>query len=143
MGPGAAGPRAHLLAGLCTLALCLRLTDAKAVLNPEFVGELPPRTPMDLDSDEVSQTLRFVLTELKRMSNRYRYIKLVKCHSAATAPANFNGVNTFLDLEFDMLRNQLSRHDIIVFRDGAGSITGMAIDEFPEVRLRELPDPDV
>ena len=42
-----------------------------------------------------------------------------------------------------MLRGQLSRHDIIVFKDDVRSITGMAIDEFPDVVFRERPDPDV
>ena len=38
---------------------------------------------------------------------------------------------------------QNSRHDIIVFKDETAVITGMAIDEFPEVKFRERPDPDV
>ena len=42
-----------------------------------------------------------------------------------------------------MLRDQKSRHDIIVFKDEADVITGMAMDEFPEVKLRQRPDPDV
>ena len=39
--------------------------------------------------------------------------------------------------------HQPSRHDIIVFKDEMNVITGMAIDEFPEVKFREPPDPDV
>jgi hypothetical protein len=53
------------------------------------------------------------------------------------------GRNIFLDIEFDMLKGQPSRHSIIVFVDDAGAITGMAIDEFPEVTFREAADPDV
>lgn len=135
--------RVAVLAALLCAALSAHRADARALPNPEFVGEPPARLPIDIESADAAQALRYVLTEMKRLSNRYRYIRLVRCHSAAKAAANFEGSNTFLDLEFDMLRNQLSRHDIIVFRDGDGSITGMAIDEFPEVRLRELPDPDV
>ena len=71
------------------------------------------------------------------------YAKLVKCHNAQAGEANFDGRNIFLDVEFDMLRNQNSRHDIIVFKDENAVITGMAIDEFPEVKFRERPDPDV
>ena len=81
--------------------------------------------------------------ELKRLSNQYRYAKLVSCHGAEAGAANFDGRNLFLDIEFDMLREQRSRHDIIVFKDAHGVITGMAIDEFPEVEFRERPDPDV
>jgi hypothetical protein len=38
---------------------------------------------------------------------------------------------------------QPSRHEVIVFKDEEGTILGMSIDEFPEVKLRERPDPDV
>ena len=115
----------------------------KAQLNPEFTGEAPPRVPLDAKGTEVRGALRYVMTELKRLSNRYRYASLVACHSAAAGDANFDGRNIFLDVEFDMLRGQLSRHDVIVFKDEAQVITGMAIDEFPEVELRSRPDPDV
>ena len=63
--------------------------------------------------------------------------------AASTGEANFGGRNLFLDVEFDMLRGQLSRHDLIVFKDETGVKTGMAIDEFPDVKFRELSDPDV
>ena len=101
------------------------------------------RTALDVGSEEAVQAVRYVLTELKRLSSRYRYISLVRLHSVSKGAANFNGSNTFLDVELDMLRGQLTRHDVIVFRDEDETITGMAIDDFPEVRLRELPDPDV
>ncbi|KAG8467971.1 hypothetical protein KFE25_007023 [Diacronema lutheri] len=120
-----------------------RGADARALPNPEYVGEPPARVLLDLESAEVAQAIRFVVTELKRLSNRFRYATLTACHSASKAAANLNGSNTFLDLELDMLRNQPSRHDVIVFRDEDGSITGLAIDAFPEVRMRELPDPDI
>ena len=87
--------------------------------------------------------MRYVMTELKRLSNQYRYASLIACHGAAAGPANFDGRNIFLDVEFDMLRGQPSRHDIIVFKDEARVITGRAIDEFPEVQLRGQRDPDV
>ena len=103
----------------------------------------PPRTKLSEDAPEVRDALRFVMTELRRLSNRFRYSTLVETHGAASGPANFDGTNLFLDLEFDMLRGQRSRHEVIVFRDETGTITGMAIDEFPEVELRERPDPDV
>jgi hypothetical protein len=124
-------------------AVCARATAGAVARNAEFVGEPPARVPLDVDGEEVASALRYVLTEMKRLSNRYRYITLVKLHGAAQGEAAFSGRNTFLDLEFDMLKGQLSRHDVIVFRDEDGAISGMAIDEFPEVRLRELPDPDV
>jgi len=92
---------------------------------------------------EVADAIRYVMTELRRLSNTYRYAALTSCHGAQTSDANFDGRNLFLDLEFDMLRRQLSRHDIIVFKDDEDRITGMAIDEFPDVKFRERPDPDV
>jgi hypothetical protein len=125
------------------LAFHLRPAAGVAAPNPEFVGEPPARVAIDAHGSEAAQAVRYVLTELKRLSNRYRYIRLISCHSATKGAASFSGSNTFLDLELDMLRNQRSRHDVIVFHDKDGSIMGMAIDEFPEVRLRELPDPDV
>ena len=115
----------------------------KAQPNPEFYGDAPARTSLPTDAPEVQSALRFVMTEIKRLSNRYRYASLTACHSAASGVANFKGQNIFLDVEFDMLRGQPSRHDIIVFKDESHVITGMAIDEFPEVELRERPDPDV
>ena len=45
--------------------------------------------------------------------------------------------------ELDMLREQRSRHEVILFKDETGIITGMAIDEFPDAELRAQPDPDV
>ena len=124
--------------------------DARATANPEFAGEAPERTALDVGSAEVRDALRFVMTEVKRLSNTYRYATLLSCHSAAAGEANFDGRNLFLDVEFDMLPsrsrsqpNQPTRHDIIVFKDEKDVITGMALDEFPEVKLREQPDPDV
>ena len=124
-------------------ALLYSPVHGKAQPNPEFNGEAPARTSLPIDSPEVQSALRFVMTEVKRLSNRYRYASLTACHSAASGPANFNGQNIFLDVELDMLRGQPSRHDIIVFKDESHVITGMAIDEFPEVELREMPDPDL
>jgi hypothetical protein len=133
--------RAWLL--LVAAALGARTAAGAAARNPEFVGEPPARAPLALDGEEVASALRYVLTEMKRLSNRYRYVTLVKLHGAAQGEAAFGGRNIFLDLELDMLKGQLSRHDVIVFRDEDGATSGMAIDEFPDVRLRELPDPDV
>ena len=131
--------------GLFALMLQLLVSSAlgKAKPNPEFYGDVPQRTSLKIDSPEVSDALRFVMTELKRLSNTYRYATLVKCHAASAGEANFDGRNIFLDVEFDMLRDQKSRHDVIVFKDETGVVTGMALDEFPEVQLRERPDPDV
>ena len=42
-----------------------------------------------------------------------------------------------------VLRGQPSRHNVILFKDGDGAVTSMALDEFPHVELREPPDPDV
>lgn len=123
----------------CLLPAC----SAKAMANPEFEGEAPPRTQLPPDEPEVRAALQFVMTELRRLSNQYRYATLVECHSAQAGVAHFNGRNLFLDVEFDMLKGQLTRHDIIVFLDEYRVITGMAIDEFPQVKFRELPDPDV
>jgi len=124
-------------------SLCISCAAAKAQMNPEFNGEPPARTPIATDAPEVRDALRYVMTELKRLSNQYRYATLVACHSAASSEANFDGRNLFLDVEFDMLRGQPSRHDIIIFKDEFQVITGMALDEFPEVELRRQPDPDV
>lgn len=126
------------------LSLCIAAVAGKVKPNPEFNGEVPPRTPLETDAPEVRDALRYVITEVKRLQSRYRYTSLTACHSAASGPANFGGRNLFLDVEFDMLRGQPSRHDIIVFKDEKQVITGIAIDEFPEVELREPhPDPDV
>jgi hypothetical protein len=112
--------------------------------NPEFQGEVPPRSELPLDGPEVRTALRYVMSELKRLSNQYRYATLTKCHGAEAGAANFDGRNLFLDVEFDMLNGlQPSRHDIVVFKDEGSVITGMAIDEFPDVEFREPPDPDV
>lgn len=123
--------------------LCWHVCDGKALSNPDFNGEPPARSRLETDEPEVRDALRYVMTELKRLSNQYRYASLIACHGAAAGPANFDGRNIFLDVEFDMLRGQPSRHDIIVFKDEALVITGMAIDEFPEVQLRGQRDPDV
>ena len=126
------------------LAFAPHLASAKAKPNDEFDGEAPARTPLAADAPEVRDALRFVMTELKRLSNRYRYATLTQVHGATAGAANFGGRNLFLDLELDMLKNQRSRHDFIVFKDEGGVITGMAIDEFPETKLRDPhPDPDV
>eukprot|EP00306_Pavlova_sp_CCMP459_P011885 CAMPEP_0185185472 /NCGR_PEP_ID=MMETSP1140-20130426/3331_1 /TAXON_ID=298111 /ORGANISM="Pavlova sp., Strain CCMP459" /LENGTH=139 /DNA_ID=CAMNT_0027751663 /DNA_START=10 /DNA_END=429 /DNA_ORIENTATION=- len=130
------------LAWVAALALAY-LARGKVLRNPEFTGTVPERTPLDVQSDEAQQALRYVLTEMKRLSNQYRYLRLVNVQSVSKGSANFNGTNTFLDLEFDMLKEQLSRHDIIVFRSEDAAITGMAIDEFPQVKFRQIPDPDV
>ena len=111
--------------------------------NPEFQGETPERVALGVDDAEVRSALRFVMTELKRLSNTYRYASLTRCHKAEAGAANFDGRNIFLDIEFDMLRQQPSRHDVIVFKDEDDVFTGMAIDEFPDVVFRETPDPDV
>lgn len=115
----------------------------KAKPNPDFYGDVPARTKLEVDGSEVRDALRFVMTELKRLSSQYRYASLVRCHAAAEGEANFKGRNLFLDLELDMLRGQRSRHDIIVFKDEHGVVTGMAMDEFPDVKFRERADPDV
>lgn len=118
----------------------------RASRNPDFQGEVPPRTRLDAATPEpdVRDALRFVMTELRRLSNQYRYATLTACHGAESGPANFGGRNLFLDVEFDMLNGlQPARHDVIVFQDDAGITTGMAINEFPEVTFREAADPDV
>ena len=120
-----------------------RVAAASAKPNPDFQGEVPEREKLSMESSEVRGALRFVMTELKRLSNQYRYATLQQCHGAEAGAANFDGRNLFLDVEFDMLKRQPSRHDIIVFKDENDVITGMAIDEFPEVQFRERPDPDV
>jgi hypothetical protein len=117
--------------------------EGKAQPNPDFTGEPPSRTPLDPDDPEVRSALRYMMTEIYRLSNQYRYATLTKCHAAASGEANFGGRNLFLDVELDMLRQQPSRHDLIIFKDDTGVITGMAIDEFPQVTLREQSDPDV
>jgi hypothetical protein len=124
------------------LALAL-LAAGRSSPNPEFHGEAPAKTELSTDAPEVRQALRYVMTELKRLSNQYRYATLTACHSAAAGPANFDGRNLFLDVEFDMLRGQPSRHDVIVFKDEHDVITGVALDEFPEVELRSQADPNV
>ena len=129
-----------------TLLVVLSLfghSAGKAGMNPEFGGEAPARSPIAVDEPEVREALRYTMTELRRLSNTYRYATLTACHSAEAGPANFGGRNLFLDVEFDMLRKQPSRHDVVIFKDEHGVITGMALDEFPEVELRQQPDPDV
>ena len=37
--------------------------------NPEFQGEVPPRSALPLDGPEVRNALRYVMSELKRLSN--------------------------------------------------------------------------
>tara|TARA_B110001452_G_scaffold232457_1_gene209765 strand:- start:356 stop:796 length:441 start_codon:yes stop_codon:yes gene_type:complete len=133
-----------LLLALAALSCFLGVAFAKVKPNPEFQGEAPPRTKLSIEGDEVRSALRYVMTELKRLSNQYRYATLTKCHGAEAGAANFDGRNLFLDIEFDMLNGfQPARHDVIVFKDDGGTITGMAVDEFPEVEYREQPDPDV
>ena len=116
---------------------------SKSTPNPEFQGEVPAKVRLDVESQEVRDALRYTMTELKRLSNQYRYASLTTCHAAHAGEANFDGRNLFLDVELDMLRGQPSRHDIIIFKDEQSVITGMAIDEFPEVQLKKHPDPDV
>ena len=100
-------------------------------------------TPLATDAPEVRSAVRYMMTEMKRLSNRYRYTTLTNVHSASRTPANFDGHNLILDVEFDMLNGQLSRRQVILFHDDGGVITGMALDEFPDVGLRVRPDPDV
>jgi hypothetical protein len=132
---------------LLLLAVAL-LGGARAATtpNPDFHasgGEAPERTSLEVDSPEVQSALRYMMTELRRLHNTYRYAQLKACLSADAGKANFGGRNIFLDVEFDMLKNQPSRHDIIIFKDAQGVITGMAIDEFPEVKFGPRPEPDV
>src|SRR6056297_4109334 len=114
-------------------------------LNPETHVGAELWEPLEAGTPDaiVRSAVRFVMTELRRLSSQYRYATLVKCHGARAGPASMGGRNIFLDIEFDMLKGQFSRHDIIVFLDEAGDITGMAIDEFPDVKFREAADPDV
>ena len=94
--------------------------------------------------DEVKHAIKYIMTEMKRTSNQYRYIWLHEVHAVAAGKANFDGRNLFFDITFDMFKGQLSRHDVIVFKDEDGIITGIAIDEFPDVEFRNPhPDPDV
>ena len=95
------------------------------------------------DAAEVRAALRYVVSELKRTSNQFRYAALTNVHSAVLMPANFDGRNLALDLEFDMLHGQQARHEVLVFMDEGGVITGVALNEFPDVTLRARPDPDV
>ena len=132
----------HAMRALLLLVLILRGTS-EVRKNPDFDGEAPAHTKLLVDAPEVRDALRYMMTELKRLSNRYRYASLAEVHGAASGPANFDGHNLFLDVDLDMLRGQRSRHDVIIFKDEAGVINGMAIDEFPEVELRGHPDPDV
>jgi len=119
------------------------MADARASQNPEFVGDVPTRMPLGCDAPLARDAIRFFMTEIKRLSNVYRYVSLEACHDAEVGQATFGGQNVFLDLELDMLRGQLSRHDIIVFKDEMGVVNGMAIDSFPNVEFRPAPDPDV
>lgn len=135
---------------LCTLlaapGLLLTSVQAASTPNPDFKasgGVAPERATLEVDSPEVRDALKYVMTEMKRLSNQYRYVKLRSCHKAEAGKANFDGRNLFLDIEFDLLNGQPSRHDVIVFKDEHGVVTGMALDEFPEVRFRQRLDPDV
>lgn len=116
----------------------------KALKNPEFADTPPVRRPVDLSHELVTFAVHYAHVELKRLSSTYRYARVTACHRAELAPSSFGGSNVFLDLELDMLKNQPSRHDVIVFFDrGDHDVLGMAIDEFPNVTFRELPDPEV
>lgn len=119
------------------------VTSEKLNLDTHVGAHLQEPLDSETPDAEVRRAVRFVMTELRRLSSQYRYTTLVKCHRARAGQARMGGRNIFLDIEFDMLKGQPSRHDIIVFHDHAGAITGMAIDEFPEVTLREAMDPDV
>ncbi|KAL1518632.1 hypothetical protein AB1Y20_002920 [Prymnesium parvum] len=131
--------------GCALLVSCLLIfhVEGAARRNPDFTADVPKRTEVPADDPAVRAALQFVMTELKRLSNQYRYISLVKCHRAEVGAANFDGRNLFLDIELDLLKGQLSRHDVIVFQDEHRVISGLAIDEFPEVKFRERLDPDV
>lgn len=136
---------------ICWLAAtALAVASAASKPNPEFGGTAPEREALDVDGPEMRNAIRYVMTELKRLSNQYRYASFLHCHSAEAGAANFDGRNLFLDIEFDMLPKrgraepvQPSRHDIILFKDETGVITGMALDEFPEVTFRPVVDPSV
>ena len=115
------------------LGLALLLGGVSAARPTPDGADAPPRKNLDVESAEVKDAVRYMMTELRRLSNRYRYGTLAKLHGAASGAANFDGQNLFLDVEFDMLREQRTRHEVILFKDETGIITGMAIDEFPEV----------
>jgi len=123
-----------LLVGACGASQNSRLTEGRSKWQP-----LDAETP----EPAVRGALRYVMTEIRRLSSEYRYAALVRCHSAEWEPASFNGRNLFLDVELDMLRGQLTRHRVMVFLDDDGAITGMSIDEFPHVKFREESLPDV
>jgi hypothetical protein len=111
--------------------------------NAHASAQFCERLIAEMSDAEAQSAIRFVMTELRRLSSQYRYATLIKCHEARAGPASMGGRNIFLDIDFDMLKGQPSRHDVMVFQDQAGAVTGMAINEFPEVTLREITDPDV
>ena len=76
-----------------------------------------PRTVVQTDSPEVHEALRYVMSEFRRMSNQFRYLTLTDVHGAVKSPSHFNGETLFIDLEFDMLRGQQTRHEVVVFKD--------------------------
>ena len=118
--------------------------SAKASANPDFEGEAPRRSKLDTGESEVRDALRYVMTEVKRLSNQYRYATLTKCHKAESGDANFDGRNLFLDVELDMLSGHqpsAPRYHRLQGRDERDH--GDGDDEFPEVKFREPPDPDV
>ena len=131
-----AGPRlsARRIGAVALLAVCC--ASAEPAAAPRSVLVAWPPEP------EVRAALRYVMTELRRLSNRFRYASLTTCHRAEAAEVDGER-SLFLDVEFDMLRGQPSRHNVILFKDGDGAVTSMALDEFPHVELREPPDPDV
>lgn len=133
---GGAGPRlsARRIGAVALLAVCC--ASAEPAAAPRSVLVAWPPEP------EVRAALRYVMTELRRLSNRFRYASLTTCHRAEAAEVDGER-SLFLDVEFDMLRGQPSRHNVILFKDGDGAVTSMALDEFPHVELREPPDPDV
>lgn len=130
------GPRlsARRIGAVALLAVCC--ASAEPAAAPRSVLVAWPPEP------EVRAALRYVMTELRRLSNRFRYASLTTCHRAEAAEVDGER-SLFLDVEFDMLRGQPSRHNVILFKDGDGAVTSMALDEFPHVELREPPDPDV
>ena len=111
---GGAGPRlsARRIGAVALLAVCC--ASAEPAAAPRSVLVAWPPEP------EVRAALRYVMTELRRLSNRFRYASLTTCHRAEAAEVDGER-SLFLDVEFDMLRGQPSRHNVILFKDGDGA----------------------
>ena len=81
----------------------------------------------------VRDAIRFAMTELKRLSNRYRYATLTKLHGATAGAANFGGRNLFLDLELEQHGADLARLRPLTRAD-IGYVTTtveLLVDELP------------